>query len=127
MKIMTGAPVPPGSNAVVMVEYTSEQDGIVKFEGGIEKGANIALRGEDIKKGRTVLARGTVIAVSHIAALAAVGRSHVKAGALPTVALINTGGEIVPPGAKLGRNRIYNSNGPMLSRRGISCLVAFGG
>ncbi len=115
VKIMTGAPVPAGADAVVMVEYTSEQDGLVKFEDGIKKGANIALRGEDIKKGQKVLARGTVIAVSHIAALVAVGRSHVKAGALPAVALINTGGEIVPPGAKLGRNRIYNSNGPMLS------------
>ncbi|HBA60870.1 MAG TPA: hypothetical protein DCZ92_08630 [Elusimicrobia bacterium] len=115
VKIMTGAPVPAGADAVVMVEDTSEKDGRVKFEAGIKKGANIAVRGEDIKKGQKILARGTVLAVSQIAALAAVGRSHVKTGALPAVALINTGGEIVPPGAKLGRNRIYNSNGPMLS------------
>ena len=115
VKIMTGAPVPPGLDAVVMVEDTLEQDGLVKFEAGIGKGANIALRGEDIKKGRKILGRGTLIGVSHIAALAAVGRSHVMTGALPVASLINTGGEIVAPGAKLGRNRIYNSNGPMLA------------
>jgi molybdopterin molybdotransferase len=112
---MTGAPVPAGLDAVMMVERTSERNGLVQFEEGIPKGANIALRGEDIKKGQKILGRGTLIAVSHIAVLAAVGRSHVKTGALPEVALINTGGEIVSPGLKLGRNRIYNSNGPMLS------------
>jgi molybdopterin molybdotransferase len=115
VKIMTGAPVPAGADAVVMVEVTSEKDGLVKFEEGIKKGANIALRGEDIKKGRLILKRGTVISVSQIAALAAVGRGQVRTGALPSVALINTGGEIVPPGARLGKNQIYNSNGPMLA------------
>lgn len=115
VKIMTGAPVPPGADAVVMVEYTSERNGLVKFETGIKKGANIARRGEDIKKGQKILARGTVISISHIAALAAAGRGYVKTGALPKVSLVNTGGEIVPPGAKLGGNRIYNSNGPMLA------------
>ncbi len=87
----------------------------MKFESGIKKGANIARRAEDIKKGRLILKRGTAIAVSHIAALAAVGRARVKTGALPSVSLVNTGGEIVPPGVKLGKNRIYNSNGPMLA------------
>ena len=115
VKIMTGAPVPAGADAVVMVEYTSETNGLVKFETGIKKGANIARRAEDIKKGQKILARGTVITISHIAVLAAVGRSHVRTGALPAVSLVNTGGEIVPPGARLGKNRIYNSNGPMLS------------
>lgn len=115
VKIMTGAPVPAGADAVVMVENTEERNGAVKFREGIKRGANIALRGEDIKKGQKVLSRGTVIRISHIAVLAAVGRGRVKTGALPRVALINTGGEIVPPGAKLAGNRIYNSNGPMLS------------
>ncbi len=115
VKVMTGAPVPGGADSMVMVEYTSERDGLVKFEKGIKKGANIALRGEDIKKGQKILACGTLMDVSHIAVLAAAGRGQVKAGALPRVSLVNTGGEIVPPGSKLGRNGIYNSNGPMLS------------
>lgn len=115
VKIMTGAPLPPGADSVIMVEDSEEKDGFVKFLKAAGPGANICLRGEDIRKGRKILARGTVISVSHIAVLAAVGRSHVKTGALPQVSLVNTGGEIVPPGGKLGRNRIYNSNGPMLS------------
>ena len=115
VKIMTGAPVPAGADAVVMVEYTEERGGLVKFTETIGKGANIAQRGEDIKKGQKILARGTVLDISHIAVLAAVGRGRVRTGALPKVALINTGGEIVPPGTKLTGNRIYNSNGPMLS------------
>lgn len=115
VKVMTGAPVPAGADAMVMVESTGEQDGLVKFDESVKKGANIARRGEDIKKGRKILARGAVISISQIAVLAAVGRSHVRTGALPGVSLINTGGEIAPPGAKLGKNSIYNSNGPMLS------------
>lgn len=115
VKIMTGAPVPPGADAVVMVEDTLEKDGLVRFAGGIKSGKNIARRAEDIKKGQLILKRGAVIRVSHIAALAAAGRSSVKCGALPSVALVNTGGEIVPPGAALGKNQIYNSNGPMLA------------
>ena len=115
VKIMTGAPLPPGADSVIMVEDSSEADGFVKFSKETASGENICRRGEDVKKGCLILPRGTVIAISHIAALAAVGRSHVKTGALPKVSLINTGGEIVPPGRKLGKNRIYNSNGPMLS------------
>lgn len=115
VKIMTGAPVPPGADAVAMVEYTSEKGGLVEFSAGIDRGDNIARRAEDIKKGQLILKRGTVIKVSHIAALAAAGRGAVKCGALPTAAIVNTGGEIVPPGRPLGRNKIYNSNGPMLA------------
>ena len=115
VKIMTGAPVPPGADAVIMVEDTSDSGNSVKFLKAVRKGANIAMRGEDIKKGQKIMARGAAISISHIAALAAVGRGHVKTGALPKVSLINTGGEIVPPGLKLGKNRIYNSNGPMLA------------
>jgi len=129
VKIMTGAPVPAGADAVVMVESTTPllsfaresdgstqgRNGVVKFNEGIGKGTNIARRGEDIRKGQKILSRGIVIKISHIAVLAAVGRGWVKTGALPKVSLINTGGEIVPPGTRLAGNRIYNSNGPMLS------------
>ncbi len=115
VKIMTGAPVPPGADAVVMVEDTSEKDGLVRFAAGIKKGKNIARRAEDIKKGQLILRRGAVIRISHIAALAAAGRGSVKCGTLPSVALVNTGGEIIPPGRTRGKNQIYNSNGPMLA------------
>ncbi len=115
VKIMTGAPLPDGADSVVMVEDASESGGLVKILKVPLRGANICKRGEDIRKGDRILRRGKSISVGHIAAMAAAGRSHVKTGALPAVALINTGGEIVPPGAKLARNRIFNSNGPMLA------------
>jgi molybdopterin molybdotransferase len=115
VKIMTGAPVPPGADAVAMVEDTSERDGLVRFSKEINKGKNIARRAEDIRKGQLILGRGAVIRVSHIAALAAAGRGRVKCGALPSVSLVNTGGEIIPPGGTRSRNQIYNSNGPMLA------------
>ncbi|MCM2266610.1 MAG: molybdopterin molybdotransferase MoeA [Elusimicrobiales bacterium] len=115
VKIMTGAPVPAGADAVIMVEYSAESGGLVWFSKNAGKRDNIALRGEDIKKGRVIMRRGTVIGAQHVAALAAAGRGTVKCGRLPSVSLINTGGEIVPPGKPLGKDRIYNSNGPMLS------------
>ena len=114
VKIMTGAPLPAGADSVVMVENTSERDGLVKFSKAAGKGDHVCRRGEDIKKGSKILGRGTVISVSHIAVLAAAGRSFIKTGSLPEVSVINTGGEIVPPCARLGGSRIYNSNGPML-------------
>jgi len=115
VKIMTGAPVPPWADSVAMVEDSAEKDGFVTFLKAPGEGENICRRGEDIKKGTGILARGTVLSLSHIAVMAAIGRSHVKAGALPQVSLINTGGELIPPGRSLRGNSIYNSNGPMLS------------
>ena len=114
VKIMTGAPVPPWADSVAMVEDSSEKDGFVTFLKAPGKGRNICLRGED-KKGRGILARCTLLSLSHIAVMAAIGRSSVKAGALPQVSLINTGGELVPPGKRLGRHQVYNSNGAMLA------------
>ncbi|KAF0127340.1 MAG: molybdenum cofactor synthesis domain-containing protein [Elusimicrobia bacterium] len=115
VKIMTGAPVPAGADAVMMVEFSAEKNGRVVFSRGIKRGENMARRGEDIRKGQVVLRRGTVIGPQHIAVLAAAGRARVRCGALPSVALVNTGGEIVPPGARRPKYGIYNSNGPMLS------------
>ncbi len=124
VKIMTGAPVPAGADAVMMVEFSSEKNGAVVFGRGIKRGENIARRGEDIQKGQVVLRRGTVIGPQHIAVLAAAGRARLLCGALPSVALVNTGGELVPPGVRRPKFGIYNSNGPMLAallrRDGVS-------
>lgn len=114
VKIMTGAPLPAGADSVIMVEDTLPCGDFVKIIKTVKKGGNVCRRGEDLKRGQKVLAPGTIIFSSHIAVLAAVGRSFVKARALPKVSILNTGGEIAPAGAKLGRNKIYNSNGPML-------------
>ncbi|MDA8131162.1 MAG: molybdopterin molybdotransferase MoeA [Elusimicrobia bacterium] len=115
LKIMTGAPVPRGADAVVMVELTREDGGLVRFDAAIKKGAGISRRGSDMKRGQLILRRGSEIRTSHIAALAAAGNGFLRCGGLPSVSVVNTGGEIVQPGGELSGGSIYNSNGPMLA------------
>ncbi len=114
VKIMTGAPLPEGSDSVVMVEFTQFNGQEVTVLQAVEKGANVCFKAEDLKCGQKVTAKGIKIDVSHVPVLAAVGRKFVKAVARPKVAILNTGGEIVPVGRKLPKNSIYNTNGPML-------------
>lgn len=114
VKIMTGAQVPENADTVVMVEYTRITDEGVEILKASQKSENIFFQGEDFKRGQVVLAKGTKILPSHIGILATVGRKFVKVIGKPKVAVLNTGGEIVSLGKKLGRNKIYNSNGPML-------------
>lgn len=114
VKIMTGAPLPEGADSVAMVEFTQaigQEITILKSHG---KKANVCLKAENLKSGQKVLAKGAQICASHVTVLAAIGRKFVKAIARPRAAILNTGGEIVPVGSKLLKNRIYNSNGPML-------------
>jgi molybdopterin molybdotransferase len=115
VKIMTGAPMPKGADSVVMVEDSRQQGKYVELSRSAEKGENVCFKGEDLKKRQKVLQKGIRISPSHVAVLATIGIPSVKASGRPRVAILNTGGEIVPLGKKLGRNKIYNSNGPMLS------------
>lgn len=115
VKIMTGAPMPKGADSVVMVEDSRQQGEYVELSGSAEKGENVCFKGEDLKKRQKVLQKGIRISASHVAILATIGMPFVKVNGRPRVAILNTGGEIVPLGEKLGRNKIYNSNGPMLS------------
>lgn len=115
VKIMTGSPLPENADSVVMVENTRQIRENVEVLEGVEKGENVCFQGEDIRRGEKVLKKGTKISAAHIALLATIGRNFIKVVRPPRVAILNTGGEIVPVGAKLGRSQIYNSNGPMLS------------
>ncbi len=115
VKIMTGAPLPGGTDSVVMVEFTQAIGREITVLKTLGKMANVCLKAEDLKRGQKVMAKGAQICASHVAVLAAVGREFVKAIARPRVAVLNTGGEIVPVGSKLPKNCIYNSNGPMLA------------
>jgi len=114
VKIMTGAPLPAGADSVIMGEDTRQFGEYVKITKIVRKGENICFQGEDLKAGQKVLSRGTVISSSQVAVLATVGKSFVRLSRKPKVCILNTGGEIVRPGVKLGKNQIYNSNGPML-------------
>lgn len=114
LKIMTGSPLPENSDSVVMVEDTRQAAGFVEALKTVRQGENVCFKGEDLKSGMKIIKRGTKISSSHVALLAAAGRQFISAVRKPYVAIINTGGEIVSVGNKLGRNKIYNSNGPML-------------
>lgn len=114
VKIMTGAPLPLGADCVVMVENTRQLGDFVEILKPVKKGENICFQGEDLIPGQKVLRQGTKIYSSHIGVLATVGRNFIKVSSKPKVAILNTGGEIVSAGAKLGKNKIYNANGPML-------------
>ncbi|MBU2504183.1 MAG: molybdopterin molybdotransferase MoeA [Candidatus Omnitrophica bacterium] len=113
-KIMTGAPIPKGADSVVMVEYTQQIKDSVCILKKVIKKENVCVKGEDIKINQKVLSEGRKISVSDISLIAAIGRSHIKAIGKPRVAVLNTGGEIIPPGKKLVKNKIYNSNGLQL-------------
>lgn len=113
-KIMTGAPLPKGADCVVMVEYTGSSRQGVEILRLPEEGENIFFRGEDFRRGQKVLEKGKRLYPSDVAVLAAVGKRYVKVTATPRVALLNTGAEIVPTGIRLSKNKIYNSNSPML-------------
>lgn len=122
MKIMTGAPVPPGADSVVMIEDTeSMTDGTMKVMKPVVPGQNICVKGEDVKKGKVVLKKGTLIMGPEVAILASVGGVSVSVYRKPDVGIVSTGDEIVEPDNPqeednpLEEGKIRNSNGPMLS------------
>lgn len=116
VRIMTGAPVPPGATAVQQVEKTQPLDEFrVTILAPVAEGQNLAPRGSEVKAGETVLARGRSLDPAAIGVLAAVGRARVRVGRRPVVAVLVTGDEIVDVGETPGPTRIRNSNGPALA------------
>lgn len=114
VRIMTGAPLPKGADAVVMVEDTAKTAGHVKVRREVKPGANIGQPGEDLKKGELVLERGAMIGPAETGLLAAAGLARVPVVRRPKLAVIATGDEIVEPGDRKGPGQIRNSNGPAL-------------
>ena len=109
--IMTGAPVPQGADAVVMVEYTSLQNKRVTITKGIVAGENIVARGAEAGSGSLVLNSGTRLNEAAIALAASVGKSRLQVFGRPRVAVLTTGDEIVDvDGGKIGPTQIRNSN-----------------
>jgi molybdopterin molybdotransferase len=115
-RIMTGAPVPPGADAVVMVERTralGEQRVDIE-DASVRPGLNILPRGREMRRGETVLASGSVLRPQELGLLAVVGRAAVLVHPAPDVAVLATGDELVEVDQKPGPGQIRNSNGPML-------------
>jgi|SRR5579864_361209 len=108
--IMTGAPVPDGADAVVMLEHTSRQRDKVEIKKRVSAGENIVPAGSEAKKGELMLSPGTRLDYSAIAVAASVGRSRLVVHAKPRIALLSTGDEVVDVDVSPAPNQIRNSN-----------------
>ena len=128
-RIMTGAPVPPGADAVIKVEETAADEnggstgGTVKILREVVVGQNIRLRGEEVRAGDVVLASGETIGPAAVGLLASTGHAQVKVGRRPRVAVLSTGDELVDVAEVPGLGKIRNSNSYSISAQ----VIAAGG
>ncbi len=108
--IMTGAPVPPGADALVMVEYTTPQGDSVEITNAVAPGENIVAQGAEAKGGTLLLDRGTRLNEAAIALAASVGKSKLQVFVRPRIAVLTTGDEIVDVDVEISPTQIRNSN-----------------
>lgn len=109
-EIATGAVVPRGANAVVMVEYTRLEGTLVDVFRPVAPGENVFAAGADIMAGETAVRRGTRLTPREVGVLAAIGRRSVTVYRRPRVAVLSTGNEVVAPTEKLRPGKIYDIN-----------------
>ncbi len=109
-RIFTGAPIPPGANAVILQEDTEYDNQQVKVLQVPKLGQNIRLSGHDIKQGDVILDQGHKLMPQDIGLLASLGMSNVKVCKPLRIAILNTGDELVAPGERLSSGQIYESN-----------------
>ena len=114
VRIMTGAPMPDGADAVVPVERTDAGTGTVLVTSPVDPGAYIRRAAEDVVAGEVVLSAGTFIGARQVAILAAVGCGVVLVHPRPRIAVISTGSELVEPGLPLRHGLISDSNSYLL-------------
>ena len=110
VEIATGAPIPDGADAVVMVEETDRIGDAIEIYAAARPGQNIGRRAADIAKRDVVIRCGDVLTPSRVGALAAIGCTEVLVFAQPRVALVSTGNEVVEPGTALKPGHIYDVN-----------------
>jgi molybdenum cofactor synthesis domain-containing protein len=115
VEIVTGAPIPEGADAAVMVEDTEQEDSQLNVFTPITVNQNVMKKGSDIKNGDIVLKKGQLLGSSEIGVLAALGLTKVKVSKIPIVAVLSTGGEITEPGKELPAGKIYDINAYSIS------------
>jgi len=127
IKIMTGAPIPEGGEAIVPIENVTLEGTKVILPSGIENNHFIRMAGEDIKKSAVFLSKGETINAYTIASLASQGITHVTVTREIKVAIFGTGDELRPHFEKIEDHQLYNSNSPMFLTRSkaLGCTVRF--
>ena len=114
--IMTGAPVPEGADAVVMVENTNgATEGEVEVRGVATAGQHIRRRGEDVQEGAEVLGKGMVMTPARVGVASSLGHTHLSVRRRPVLAILTTGDEVVQPGTPLKPGQIWSSNAASLA------------
>ncbi len=115
IEIVTGAPIPEGADAVVMVEDTEREDTDLQVFSAVTANENVMKKGSDIKKGAVVLKKGQVLGSSEIGVLAALGLIKVKVLKIPMIAVLSTGAEVTEPGKPLPAGKIFDINAYSIS------------
>lgn len=129
IRIMTGAKIPQGCEAIVPIEEVTLQNDHVTLPSVIKPAQHIRLKGEDIQSGMTLLHEGTHLHAHHISLLASQGITHVRVYRRPKVALFSSGNELKMHFESLGANQLYNTNTPTFAARTqeLGCDVIFTG
>ncbi len=124
MRIMTGAPMPHGADAVVPVERTDGGLARVTISASVSVGQSVRQAGDDVAAGDLVMRDGTRLEARQIALLAAVGTGRVSVTPKPRVVVISTGDELIEPGTRPGFGQVVDSNGLMLTAavRALDCI-----
>jgi len=127
IKIMTGAPIPDGCEAIVPIENVHIENDIITLPSDIQYNGFIRMAGEDIKKDTVFLAKGDMINAYTIASLASQGMTHITVTRQIKVAIFGTGDELRPHFEKIEAHQLYNSNSPMFLTRSkaLGCDVRF--
>ncbi len=110
IRIATGAPMPAGSNAVIMEEDTQQTGNKIKITKKVAFNRDVALKGEDLKKGEIILREGQILGPHHLSVIASSGYNKVKVFKKPKIGIIITGNELVEPTTELEPGKIVNSN-----------------
>jgi len=110
IRIMTGAPLPPGCDTVVPIEDVVEDGDAIRLSAPVTAGSHVRKRGEDIRRGEIVIPAGTLLRPQEIGMLAAMGRMSVPVFRTARVAILSTGDELLEPGMTPAPGKIVNSN-----------------
>jgi len=124
--IATGAPLPIGADAVIMLEHAIEHDGKVLVSRPVEPGQHVRRQGEDVPAGSELLHAGQVLTAGQIVAAAALGRTTLQVRRPPRVTIVLTGTEVVPAGQRLADHEVFDAVGPALQAllADVGCTTA---